>query len=61
VFPSLDESSFPGFRDPVAFDPDWFFPEERREDVAFRRNFMDFGVSATSWCSKRGAADAGRG
>ncbi|RLM97721.1 hypothetical protein C2845_PM06G10960 [Panicum miliaceum] len=46
VFPSLYESSLQGFRNPAAFDPGRFFSEERREDVAFRRNFLAFGAGA---------------
>jgi cytochrome P450 family 710 subfamily A protein len=53
VFPSLYESSFQGFRDPAAFDPDRFFSEERREDVAFRRNFLAFGAGAHQCVGQR--------
>ncbi|RLN43322.1 hypothetical protein C2845_PM01G17960 [Panicum miliaceum] len=53
VFPSLYESSFQGFRDPAAFDPDRFFPEERREDVAFRCNFLAFGAGAQQCVGQR--------
>ncbi|TVU02744.1 hypothetical protein EJB05_51742, partial [Eragrostis curvula] len=44
VFPSVYESSFQGFPDADAFDPDRFFSEARREDVAFKRNFLAFGA-----------------
>jgi sterol 22-desaturase len=44
VFPSVYESSFQGFSDAGAFDPDRFFSEARREDVAFKRNFLAFGA-----------------
>ncbi|TVU22845.1 hypothetical protein EJB05_32565, partial [Eragrostis curvula] len=44
VFPSVYESSFQGFQDADAFDPDRFFSEARREDVAFKRNFLPFGA-----------------
>jgi cytochrome P450 family 710 subfamily A protein len=57
VFPSLYESSFQGFRDPAAFDPDRFFSEERREDVAFRRNFLAFGAGAHQCVGQRYALD----
>ncbi|CAN6358038.1 unnamed protein product [Urochloa humidicola] len=53
VFPSLYEASFQGFRDPAAFDPDRFFSEERREDVAFRRNFLPFGAGAHQCVGQR--------
>ncbi|RCV44349.1 hypothetical protein SETIT_9G366300v2 [Setaria italica] len=53
VFPSLYESSFQGFRDPAAFDPDRFFSEERREDVEFRRNFLAFGAGAHQCVGQR--------
>ncbi|PWZ33314.1 Cytochrome P450 710A11 [Zea mays] len=44
VFPSVYESSFQGFPDAEAFDPERFFSEARREDVAYRRNFLAFGA-----------------
>uniref|UniRef100_A0A0D9XWT6 sterol 22-desaturase n=1 Tax=Leersia perrieri TaxID=77586 RepID=A0A0D9XWT6_9ORYZ len=44
VFPSVYESSFQGFTDAEAFDPERFFSEERREDVVYKRNFLAFGV-----------------
>ncbi|KAF8728976.1 hypothetical protein HU200_018282 [Digitaria exilis] len=53
VFPSLYESSFQGFRDAAAFDPDRFFSDERREDVAFRRNFLAFGAGAHQCVGQR--------
>ncbi|KAF8725473.1 hypothetical protein HU200_019998 [Digitaria exilis] len=53
VFPSLYEASFQGFRDPAAFDPDRFFSDERREDVAFRRNFLPFGAGAHQCVGQR--------
>jgi cytochrome P450 family 710 subfamily A protein len=53
VFPSLYESSLQGFRDPAAFDPGRFFSEERREDVAFRRNFLAFGAGAHQCVGQR--------
>ncbi|CAL4964594.1 unnamed protein product [Urochloa decumbens] len=42
-----------GFRDPAAFDPDRFFSEERREDVAFRRNILPFGAGAHQCVGQR--------
>ncbi|GJN07808.1 hypothetical protein PR202_ga25672 [Eleusine coracana subsp. coracana] len=53
VFPSLLESSFQGFRDPEAFDPDRFFSESRREDVSCNRNFLPFGVGAHQCVGQR--------
>ncbi|CAL4977248.1 unnamed protein product [Urochloa decumbens] len=53
MFPSLYEASFQGFRDPAAFDPDRFFSEERREDVAFRRNILPFGAGAHQCVGQR--------
>ncbi|OEL38031.1 Cytochrome P450 710A11 [Dichanthelium oligosanthes] len=44
VFPSVYESSFQGFPEAEAFDPERFFCESRREDVAFKRNFLAFGA-----------------
>uniref|UniRef100_A0A0A9DNL1 sterol 22-desaturase n=1 Tax=Arundo donax TaxID=35708 RepID=A0A0A9DNL1_ARUDO len=44
VFPSVYESSFQGFPDADEFDPERFFSEARREDVAFKRNFLAFGA-----------------
>ncbi|KAM0909166.1 hypothetical protein ACQ4PT_014983 [Festuca glaucescens] len=44
VFPSVHESSFQGFHLPDKFDPDRFFSEVRREDVAYKRNFLAFGA-----------------
>ncbi|CAL4903579.1 unnamed protein product [Urochloa decumbens] len=49
----IAEASFQGFRDPAAFDPDRFFSEERREDVAFRRNFLPFGAGAHQCVGQR--------
>ncbi|OEL38785.1 Cytochrome P450 710A1 [Dichanthelium oligosanthes] len=42
-----------GFRDPAAFDPDRFFSEERRENVACRRNFLAFGAGAHQCVGQR--------
>ncbi|GJN31553.1 hypothetical protein PR202_gb19964 [Eleusine coracana subsp. coracana] len=53
VFPSLLESSFQGFRDPDAFDPDRFFSEARREDVSCKRNFLAFGAGAHQCVGQR--------
>ena len=54
VFPSLYESSsLQGFRDAAAFDPERFFSEERREDVAFRRNLLVFGAGAHQCVGQR--------
>ncbi|RLN30190.1 hypothetical protein C2845_PM05G08500 [Panicum miliaceum] len=53
VFPSLYESSLQGFRDPAAFDPERFFSEDRREDVAFRRNFVAFGAGVHQCVGQR--------
>ncbi|TVU22847.1 hypothetical protein EJB05_32567, partial [Eragrostis curvula] len=53
VFPSLYESSFQGFQDPEAFDPDRFFSEARREDVSCKRNFLAFGSSAHQCVGQR--------
>lgn len=44
VFPSVYESSFQGFPAAEAFDPERFFSESRREDVACKRNFLAFGA-----------------
>uniref|UniRef100_J3KXK4 C-22 sterol desaturase n=1 Tax=Oryza brachyantha TaxID=4533 RepID=J3KXK4_ORYBR len=44
VLPSVYESSFQGFPDADAFDPERFFSEARREDVVYRRNFLAFGA-----------------
>ncbi|KAL6838653.1 hypothetical protein ACP4OV_031367 [Aristida adscensionis] len=44
VFPSVYESSFQGFPEAGEFDPERFFSEARREDVAFKRNFLAFGA-----------------
>uniref|UniRef100_A0A0E0MT02 C-22 sterol desaturase n=1 Tax=Oryza rufipogon TaxID=4529 RepID=A0A0E0MT02_ORYRU len=44
VLPSMYESSFQGFHDPDAFDPERFFSEARREDVVYKRNFLAFGA-----------------
>ncbi|XP_006643899.2 cytochrome P450 710A1-like [Oryza brachyantha] len=44
VLPSVYESSFQGFPDPDAFDPERFFSEARREDVVYKRNFLAFGA-----------------
>ncbi|XP_006645627.1 cytochrome P450 710A1-like [Oryza brachyantha] len=44
VFPSVYESSFQGFPEPNAFDPERFFSEARREDVVYKRNFLAFGA-----------------
>jgi len=43
VFPSLLESSFQGFTDAYAFDPDRFSPE-RMEDQLYKRNWLLFGA-----------------
>ncbi|GJN06413.1 hypothetical protein PR202_ga24142 [Eleusine coracana subsp. coracana] len=54
VFPSLLESSFQGFRDADAFDPDRFFLESRREEaVACKRNFLAFGAGAHQCVGQR--------
>ncbi|XP_047061264.1 cytochrome P450 710A1-like [Lolium rigidum] len=53
VFPSVYESSFQGFPAPDAFDPDRFFSDERREDVAFKRNFLAFGAGAHQCVGQR--------
>ncbi|GJN38081.1 hypothetical protein PR202_gb27091 [Eleusine coracana subsp. coracana] len=53
VFPSVYESSFQGFPDAEAFDPDRFFSESRREDVAFKRNFLAFGAGAHQCVGQR--------
>ncbi|XP_062188246.1 cytochrome P450 710A1-like [Phragmites australis] len=53
VFPSLYESSFQGFQDPEAFDPERFFSEARREDVAYKRNFLAFGAGAHQCVGQR--------
>ncbi|XP_052140281.1 cytochrome P450 710A1-like [Oryza glaberrima] len=44
VLPSMYESSFQGFHEPDAFDPERFFSEARREDVVYKRNFLAFGA-----------------
>lgn len=43
VFPSLLESSFQGFTDAYAFDPDRF-SQERMEDQLYKRNWLLFGA-----------------
>jgi len=53
VFPSVYESSFQGFPEPDAFDPERFFSEARREDVAFKRNFLAFGAGAHQCLGQR--------
>ncbi|XP_062190012.1 cytochrome P450 710A1-like [Phragmites australis] len=53
VFPSVYESSFQGFPDADAFDPERFFSEARREDVAFKRNFLAFGAGAHQCVGQR--------
>ncbi|KAL5220837.1 hypothetical protein ABZP36_025550 [Zizania latifolia] len=53
VFPSVYESSFQGFPDPDAFDPDRFFSDDRREDVVYRRNFLAFGAGAHQCVGQR--------
>ncbi|KAK1663032.1 hypothetical protein QYE76_051191 [Lolium multiflorum] len=53
VFPSVYESSFQGFPAPHAFDPDRFFSHARREDVAFKRNFLAFGAGAHQCVGQR--------
>jgi len=53
VFPSVYESSFQGFPTPDAFDPERFFSEERREDVAYKRNFLAFGAGAHQCVGQR--------
>ncbi|KAM0927366.1 hypothetical protein ACQ4PT_002835 [Festuca glaucescens] len=53
VFPSLYESSFQGFPAPDAFDPERFFSEARREDVAYKRNFLAFGAGAHQCVGQR--------
>ncbi|KAF8657514.1 hypothetical protein HU200_060077 [Digitaria exilis] len=53
VFPSLYESSMQGFSEPEAFDPERFFSEARREDVACRRNLLAFGAGAHQCVGKR--------
>ncbi|CAM0943131.1 unnamed protein product [Alopecurus aequalis] len=53
VFPSVYESSFQGFPSPEAFDPERFFSEARREDVAHKRNFLAFGAGAHQCVGQR--------
>ncbi|XBI63151.1 hypothetical protein VPH35_043631 [Triticum aestivum] len=53
VFPSVYESSFQGFASPDAFDPERFFSEARREDVACKRNFLAFGAGAHQCVGQR--------
>ncbi|KAM3263002.1 hypothetical protein ACQJBY_053257 [Aegilops geniculata] len=53
VFPSVYESSFQGFTEAEAFDPDRFFSEARREDEAFKRNFLAFGAGAHQCIGQR--------
>ncbi|KAF8714315.1 hypothetical protein HU200_027779 [Digitaria exilis] len=53
VFPSVYESSFQGFPDAEAFDPERFFSESRREDVAFKRNFLAFGAGPHACVGQR--------
>ncbi|XP_047057543.1 cytochrome P450 710A2-like [Lolium rigidum] len=53
VFPSVYESSFQGFPAPDAFDPDRFFSDARREDVAYKRNFLAFGAGAHQCVGQR--------
>lgn len=53
VFPSVYESSFQGFTSPDAFDPERFFSEARREDVACKRNFLAFGAGAHQCVGQR--------
>jgi len=43
VFPSCLESSFQGFTDPHAFDPERF-SSERKEDEVYRTNWLLFGA-----------------
>ncbi|EFJ38352.1 hypothetical protein SELMODRAFT_75218 [Selaginella moellendorffii] len=52
VFPSLLESSFQGFREPYAFDPDRF-SAARLEDVAFKRNWLLFGAGSHQCLGQR--------
>ncbi|KAM0863113.1 hypothetical protein ACQ4PT_026234 [Festuca glaucescens] len=53
VFPSVYESSFQGFHSPETFDPDRFFSDSRREDVAYKRNFLAFGAGAHQCVGQR--------
>ena len=53
MFPSVYESSFQGFPSPEAFDPERFFSEARREDVAYKRNFLAFGAGAHQCAGQR--------
>jgi sterol 22-desaturase len=53
VFPSVYKSSFQGFTEAQAFDPDRFFSEARREDEAFKRNFLAFGAGAHKCIGQR--------
>ncbi|KAL0328967.1 UNVERIFIED_CONTAM: cytochrome [Sesamum calycinum] len=52
VFPSVFDSSFQGFTDPEAFDPDRF-TEERQEDRVYKKNFLAFGAGAHQCVGQR--------
>ncbi|KAL0454522.1 UNVERIFIED_CONTAM: cytochrome [Sesamum latifolium] len=52
VFPSVFDSSFQGFTEPEAFDPDRF-TEERQEDRVYKKNFLAFGAGAHQCVGQR--------